>query len=204
MQILAQQIQTLRKEKGWSQEELAERLGVSRQAVSKWESEQSTPDVEKILALCDCFSVSADQLLRGASPEPEVKSTRETSAFCYFGSAVLLYLGLLTSCLLYKEYQESWTVLPGLAIMAIALLLYGLGRFHLPAYRRAPMDRLYWMVSLWPLTFLLLSMLSTLLLAPLVAPYPFLLPEGVALLVWFVYLLSCGLATWYLFRHPSQ
>ena len=48
---IADRIQSLRKAKGVSQEELADRIGVSRQAVSKWESEQSTPDVEKIVLL---------------------------------------------------------------------------------------------------------------------------------------------------------
>ena len=46
---IADRIQNLRKTKGISQEELADNIGVSRQAVSKWESEQSTPDVEKII-----------------------------------------------------------------------------------------------------------------------------------------------------------
>ena len=48
---LAERIQYLRKMKGISQEELAEKAGVSRQAVSKWESDQSTPDVEKVIIL---------------------------------------------------------------------------------------------------------------------------------------------------------
>ena len=46
---MADRIQYLRKSKGISQEELADKVGVSRQAVSKWESEQSTPDLEKII-----------------------------------------------------------------------------------------------------------------------------------------------------------
>lgn len=50
---IADRIQNLRKTKGISQEELADKIGVSRQAVSKWESEQSTPDVEKIILLSE-------------------------------------------------------------------------------------------------------------------------------------------------------
>lgn len=69
-------IQTLRKQKGMSQEQLAEALGVSRQAVSKWEAEQSVPDIDKIIAICDFFGVTTDYILRGAEitqsqPEPE-------------------------------------------------------------------------------------------------------------------------------------
>lgn len=54
----------LRKKAGWSQEELAERLNVSRQSVSKWESAQSMPDIDKILQLSSLFSVTTDCLLR--------------------------------------------------------------------------------------------------------------------------------------------
>jgi len=57
-------IQTLRKQHGLSQEQLAETLGVSRQAVSKWEAEQSVPDIDKIILICDYFGVTTDYILR--------------------------------------------------------------------------------------------------------------------------------------------
>lgn len=62
--ILAEKIVCMRKKYGWSQEELAEKVNVSRQSISKWESAQSIPDLDKILKLCDIFEVSADYLLR--------------------------------------------------------------------------------------------------------------------------------------------
>ncbi len=62
--ILAEKIAMLRKQKGWSQEELAEQLGISRQSVSKWESEASIPDLDKILKLSALFGVSTDYLLK--------------------------------------------------------------------------------------------------------------------------------------------
>ena len=62
--ILADKIIDLRKKAGWSQEELAEKLGVSRQSVSKWEGAQSIPDMNKILQLSDLFGVSTDYLLK--------------------------------------------------------------------------------------------------------------------------------------------
>lgn len=68
-------IQTLRKQRGLSQEQLAEALGVSRQAVSKWEAEQSVPDIDKIILICDYFDVTTDYILRNAeSPKPEQES----------------------------------------------------------------------------------------------------------------------------------
>ena len=62
--ILADKIIRLRKKNGWSQEELAEKLQVSRQAVSKWEGAQSLPDLEKISILSNLFGVTTDYLLK--------------------------------------------------------------------------------------------------------------------------------------------
>ena len=62
--IFADKIIKLRKKNGWSQEELANKLGVSRQAVSKWESAQTVPDLEKILQLSGLFGVTTDYLLK--------------------------------------------------------------------------------------------------------------------------------------------
>lgn len=62
--ILADKIIRLRKKNGWSQEELAEKVNVSRQAVSKWESAQTIPELEKILLLGELFGVTLDYLLK--------------------------------------------------------------------------------------------------------------------------------------------
>ena len=62
--ILADKILELRKQNGWSQEELADKLGVSRQAISKWEGAQSIPDMERIIALSRLFGVTTDLLVK--------------------------------------------------------------------------------------------------------------------------------------------
>lgn len=62
--ILADKITELRKKSGWSQEELAAQLHVSRQSVSKWEGAQSMPDLDKIIAMANIFGVSTDYLLK--------------------------------------------------------------------------------------------------------------------------------------------
>ena len=59
----------LRKQKGFSQEELANRLIVSRQTISKWEVGESTPDMEKLVAISDLFEVSLDELVKGEEPK---------------------------------------------------------------------------------------------------------------------------------------
>ena len=62
--ILADKIIDLRKKNGWSQEELADKLGVSRQSISKWEGAQSVPDLNRIIAMSQIFGVSTDYLLK--------------------------------------------------------------------------------------------------------------------------------------------
>ena len=69
--ILADKIIRLRKRNGWSQEELADKLNVSRQAVSKWEATQTTPDLEKILQLSNLFGVTTDYLLKDEIEDEE-------------------------------------------------------------------------------------------------------------------------------------
>lgn len=58
-----EQLQTLRKSKGLSQEKLAEVLGISRQAVAKWETSKAYPDIARLIALSDFFNVSIDKLV---------------------------------------------------------------------------------------------------------------------------------------------
>ena len=71
--ILAEKISILRKKNGWSQEDLAMKLGVSRQSVSKWESTASMPDLDKIVKLSELFGVSTDYLLK-----EEIETVPET------------------------------------------------------------------------------------------------------------------------------
>lgn len=61
---LSKKITEERKKKGWSQEDLADKLGISRQAVSKWESSSSVPDLQKVVQMAELFGVSTDYLLK--------------------------------------------------------------------------------------------------------------------------------------------
>ena len=60
---IANRLQKLRKEKGYSQEQLAEALGISRQAVSKWERAESSPDTDNLICLAKLYGISLDELL---------------------------------------------------------------------------------------------------------------------------------------------
>ena len=79
---IASRLTALRKDHGYSQEELAEKLGVSRQAVSKWERAESSPDTDNLIALAKLYGVSLDQLVGNTAAEqsPSEDTPPETSA----------------------------------------------------------------------------------------------------------------------------
>lgn len=79
----------LRKQKGLSQEELANRLNVSRQTVSKWEVGDSTPDMEKLIAMSDLFDVSLDKLVMGKEDEEKPPSTTKSELVTVLNEKVL-------------------------------------------------------------------------------------------------------------------
>ena len=104
---IADRIQTLRKSKGISQEELADKIGVSRQAVSKWESGQSAPDIEKIILLSEFFGVTTDFLLKGIKPvAEEAKSKPDARIFALAGTAIN-FIGLVVAIMIWVEEQTG-------------------------------------------------------------------------------------------------
>ena len=104
---IADRILYLRKSKGISQEELADKVGVSRQAVSKWESEQSMPDVEKIIIMSDYFNVTTDYILKGIEvvENKEEKSKEIVGKVLYIASTALIVIGLL--CAIGEWYEKQ-------------------------------------------------------------------------------------------------
>jgi transcriptional regulator with XRE-family HTH domain len=82
-----EKLQKLRKEKGLSQESLADMLGVSRQAVSKWEGGQAYPETDKLIILSEIFGVTLDSLLKDGEPEPGPGHTGPASVWPVRGRA---------------------------------------------------------------------------------------------------------------------
>ncbi|MBE6549290.1 MAG: phosphoglucosamine mutase [Ruminococcaceae bacterium] len=82
---IGEKIAQLRTDAGLSQEELAERIDVSRQSISKWEMNQSMPQIDKVLVLCELFNISADELLRDEI-DLKRKNSKECAANKYFGT----------------------------------------------------------------------------------------------------------------------
>ena len=73
---LGNRLYELRKKKNISQEEAAEKLGVTRQTISKWETDQSLPDFDKILPLCVLYEITTDELLTGTSNQKRMKKKK--------------------------------------------------------------------------------------------------------------------------------
>ena len=103
----------LRKQKGLSQEELANRLNVSRQTVSKWEVGDSTPDMEKLIAISDLFDVSLDKLVMGKEDEPQIPTTTKSELVTVLNEKVL------TS----NNKKKAKSVLKIVGIIAAVILL---------------------------------------------------------------------------------
>lgn len=150
--MLSEKIYTLRRERGLSQEQLAEIIGVSRQAISKWEGGLSTPELDKLKALSECFQISIDELTEN---QPEIASadlsdkdeapkkkeelfshkTGESKigiCLCIIGAVCLIFFGILT--VVHPSYvgtsnESSMITLNGtgmLIILFVLLMIFGI------------------------------------------------------------------------------
>ena len=137
---ISDRIQALRKSRGISQEQLADVLGVSRQAVSKWEAEQSSPDLERIVAMAEYFDVTTDYLLRGIEPAKEKKSRADARTLCIVSTAVNA-VGLIIGAALWRTYQNAFAPAFILSAQAAGLVLWLLAKGEKP--------RWYWAANVW-------------------------------------------------------
>lgn len=95
----------LRKKKGLSQEEIASLLNVSRQTISKWETDQTTPDFDKIVPICNLYGISANYLLTGEEEENkkiEGKENKNNTSAKNIAIAVSLYIISIVSLVLFS------------------------------------------------------------------------------------------------------
>ncbi len=131
---LAEQLIALRKTRGWSQEELAAQLDISRQSVSKWESGSAVPELERVIQLSELFGVTTDELLKGSAasraeeaPTPVPRAEAEAFLQIKWRSAPRVALGVLL-CILGAAILICASCLAGLEGSESAELLYiGLG-----------------------------------------------------------------------------
>ena len=105
---LGRRIQELRKALGLSQEELGERLGISRQAISKWEGDQTIPELDKLIALSRLFGLTVGQLLGVEQPVPAVSApkTPRRTKFLLAVMGVMLLTLMIAVGLLWFQVQS--------------------------------------------------------------------------------------------------
>ena len=122
---IGKQIQKYRTELNYSQDELAEKIYVTRQTVSNWENQHTYPDLRSLLLLCDVFDISLDQLVKGDLDEMIREINKEDVEKLKQGSTVLtIYMALL---LLLPVPLAKWLGWGGLAIYGI---VFSAGMFY--------------------------------------------------------------------------
>lgn len=129
-----EKIQKLRKEKGFSQEELAENLEVSRQSISNWERDNGLPEIEKILRMSDIFGVTVDDLLReeraaqkpGANEDGTFYVSREMASGFLLNQKQKRLRIAAAAGLLIGGTSLSFFNLPGVSILYSLLLIIGI------------------------------------------------------------------------------
>lgn len=120
-----EKLQRLRQRAGMSQDVLAEKLGVSRQAVSRWERDETMPETDKVVALADLFGVTTDYLLRqGTEEEPQAAQPAAAAPHKDSGRDILERLGYLAKT---KGYLLGWVLIGWGVLDLVVLLLMGLG-----------------------------------------------------------------------------
>lgn len=120
-----EKLQSLRQRSGMSQDALAERLDVSRQAVSRWERDETMPETDKVVALADVFGVTTDYLLRPQAeeqPSPEEQPPRSGPAPAERDT--ISRLGYLAKT---KGYLLGWVLIAWGVLDLVTLALMGLG-----------------------------------------------------------------------------
>jgi transcriptional regulator with XRE-family HTH domain len=187
---IADRIQNLRKVKGISQEELADKVGVSRQAVSKWESKQSVPDLDKIIIMSEYFDVTTDYILKGIEPADHKQGTQAvlTSKILYIASIAFLAIGLLCAFGAWYEQQTVDTIWGAMIIQAVGVAGYFIGRLLSGAKASFVVN---W-VNILLVTFMPVSLIVAVCFGRGAAPYPTDIITGVMFTA--VYLIIAGLS----------
>ena len=206
-----EKLQALRKSRGWSQEQLAERIAVSRQAVSKWESEAAAPDTANVLEISRLFGVSTDYLLHddytGDGDIPAVKSretqlkkqkNREMAMMVLIGIEALAFFW---QCMGFLVYKSVLIPLLGMTVHIITLIGFEAGfrgqlRYELQAQPDAEaLDcrRVFYRVSVW-----LVSLFPTACLTQIFWTF---YPREISVIAEWglplaLYAILCGLITW--------
>lgn len=186
---IADRIQSLRKIKGVSQEELADKIGVTRQAVSKWESEQSTPDIEKVILLSDYFDVTTDYLLKGIESVDNNKVKKNIAPIFNIVATTLNVIGVVMACFLWSETQRNGAIVAGLVFIILGTMLFFVGISQSKGKDKKIYIYKFWKISVGLVSFVPISVFYNVLFG-VVAPYPILYANYLLVFVifWIVYI----------------
>ncbi len=145
-----------RKRKGLSQSELADLIGVSRQAVSKWESSTATPDLDKIVTLSKVFEISIDHLINGTDQDTKNKKKIDPLIFTIIATAFDL-CALIMVLNYFLDIPIVCVIPPSLIVIALAL--YALGIVIGDKTKRKRAHRIFWSINIWIILFVVLCMI---------------------------------------------
>ena len=168
---IADRIQYLRKSKGISQEELADKIGVSRQSVSKWESEQSSPDIDKIIIMSDFFDVTTDYILKGIETKKQIDEEGTNANIFVMVASALSFMGLIIASALWYEEQVPMAIVGGLIMMIVGSMVFCIGLVS-GSKNIVEAKRRFWIINIWILSFIPLSLIYNALFSYTLAPYP--------------------------------
>lgn len=200
-----EKLQTLRKSKGLSQEQLAVQLSVSRQAISKWELGESKPDLDNIVQISNLFSVTTDFLLKDA-PIPESQpTTEETQAsnavavqILYIASVALMAIGLFSAFGGWYEEQTETAIWGGMIIQIVGLVGLGIGRVLSPNPVPFSIQCANYAIGVW----MPVSMLTSLLRRGIITPYP---TDFYAILIFLLlYAVILAVGYWLMKKHHNR
>ena len=189
---ISNRIQYLRKKQGLSQEQLADRLGVSRQAVSKWESEQSLPDIDKIIAISEYFDVTTDWLLKGV--QSQYKSETENNMIneerLSLTASCVNIVGFAITVALWRQWQNDLALLIGFVVIFASFFIMGMGISFLEKDKRKAvflnwLKKVIWFDAVFP-AFFFGNILSAILRKVTLFPW-----WGYIIIVFSTYLAIC-------------
>ena len=183
---IADRISELRKGRELSQEELAEMTGVSRQAVSKWESEQSVPEMDKIITLSEIFGVTTDYLLKGIEPLEARPERRNKPAKAYnIVATALSAIGVVLGAAMY-ETEPVPGALIAFVFMTLGIMVFMLGTTRISRKDQPSNGCRFWRINIWIVAFFVLSVIYNLAVQGKVAAFPMSIPNRsyVDMIVW--------------------
>ena len=118
---IGKRIHEIRQQKNLTQEQLASDLGISRQAVSKWESDKAIPDIENLMYISNLYDVSLDELVKGDDKVSQ-KIVADVSAKKWHKLSILFFAALLVYIVWFGSIHGIWQIGLGIAVLSMIVI----------------------------------------------------------------------------------